>query len=284
MTFKIMLKSFFVNLFLAVLKIIASLLTNSKTLLADAVHGLSDLSTDIVALTGSKIASKKPDQTHPYGHGKMEYVTSIFISIFIITLGIMILINSFAVRKIHYSYNVLILMIITLTLKFLLSNYLLKNGKGIKSNILLSSGTESRFDAINTTFALCILIISYFQKYFSILKYADMVGSIIISLFTIKVGLKIFIENINSVIGEKDIDPEKNELIKKLITKNKKVIEINNITLLKYGSYISLTLEIIMDENIKLKSVAKVKDKIKLAIKKEFNDIKYIIIDVKPNN
>ncbi len=283
MTFKIMLKSFFVNLFLAIIKIIVSLLTNSKTLLADAVHGLSDFSTDIVALTGSKIAAKKPDKTHPYGHGKMEYVTSIFISLFVISLGVMIFLNSFSIRKINYSFYVFILIIASLVLKILISNYLLKNGKKINSNILISSGYESRFDAVNTTFALFIVIISYFQKYIYVLRYADMIGSIVISILTLKVGLKIFTENIKSVLGEKDIDPEKNEIIKNIILNYDKVLEIKNITLLKYGSYMSMNLEIIMDKNIKLKNIYRIKEKIIKKIKKEFNDIKYIFIDVKPN-
>jgi len=91
---KIMLKSFLVNLSLTILKLLGSLFSHSKTLLADAVHCLSDMLTDIIGLIGSKLASKKPDKKHPYGHGKIEYLTSIIISLLIISLGIGILINS----------------------------------------------------------------------------------------------------------------------------------------------------------------------------------------------
>lgn len=282
MVIKTMLRSFIVNFTLSILKIIVSILTNSKTLLADAVHGVSDLSTDIVALVGAKIASKKPDKFHPFGHGKMEYVTSIFISIFIIILGVIIFKNSFTLSEIKYSMYLFLIMPITITLKFLLSNYLIINGKKLNSNILLTSGTESRFDMINTTFAFIVILVSYFQKYLEILKYADMIGSIIISIFTIRIGIKMFLENTKSVLGEIDNNQEKHETIKNLILQHKKIEKVKKIILLKYGPYTSLTVDIEMNKNLTLKSVYKKEIKIKREIKKIYNDIKYITINIKP--
>lgn len=282
MVIKTMLRSLIVNFILSILKIIISILTNSKTLLADAVHGVSDLSTDIVALTGAKIASKKPDKSHPFGHGKMEYVTSIFISLFIIFLGITIFKNSFTPSEMKYSIYLFLIMPITIVLKFILSNYLIRNGKKLNSNILLSSGTESRFDMINTTFAFLVIITSYYQKYIGILKYADMFGSIVISIFTIRIGLNMFLKNTKSVLGEIDNNQEKQEAIKKIIMNHKQVQKVEKITLLKYGPYTSLTVDIVMNSNLILKSIYKIEVKIKKEIKKAYTDIKYIAINVKP--
>ncbi len=282
MVIKTMLRSFVVNFTLSILKIIVSILTNSKTLLADAVHGVSDLSTDIVALTGAKIASKKPDKFHPFGHGKMEYVTSIFISIFIIFLGVIIFKNSFTSSKITYSMYLFLIMPITITLKFLLSSYLIKNGKKLNSSILLTSGTESRFDMINTTFAFIVILVSYFQEYLEILKYADMIGSIVISIFTIRIGIKMFLKNTKSVLGEIDNNQEKHEAIKELIMKHKKIDKVERITLLKYGPYTSLTVDIEMNPNLTLKSIYKIEKKLKREIKIVYSDIKYVTVNIKP--
>ena len=89
----VLIKSFLVNLFLTILKFIGSVMSNSKTLLADSIHCMSDMSTDLISIIGTKISSKKPDLNHPYGHGKIEYLTSIIMSFFIISLGISILLN-----------------------------------------------------------------------------------------------------------------------------------------------------------------------------------------------
>src|SRR5690606_2563858 len=86
--YKAMIVSFFVNASLVIMKLVTGIITNYKTLIADAIHSFSDLSTDVVALVGQKIAYKKPDKKHPYGHGKIEYITSIIIGIVILVLGL----------------------------------------------------------------------------------------------------------------------------------------------------------------------------------------------------
>ncbi len=282
MIFKVMTKSFVVNLFLAVLKVIASILTNSKTLFADAIHGFSDMSTDIVGLVGSKLASKRPDEAHPYGHGKIEYVTSMFISILIITLGILIFKNSFEIRNINYSIFSFIFVIMTIVIKYFLSKYLIKKGRELNSNILITNGTESKFDTYSTIFALLMLSISYFNKEFHLLKYADIIGSIIISIFTIRIGFKLFSENFNSVIGEIDLDPVKSENIKNIILENKKIKLVKRITLLKFGSYINLTIEIKLNKNTKLIKIYEIETIIKRKIKEKYPNIKYITISATP--
>jgi cation diffusion facilitator family transporter len=274
-------KSFIINFFLAILKIITSILTNSKVLFADAIHGLSDMSTDVIGLIGSKLASKNPDESHPYGHGKIEYVTSMIISILIISLGIIIFKNSFGTKEIYYSLPTFIFIIMTIIIKYLLSAYLIKSGKRLNSNILIANGTESRFDSYSTSFAFLMLLISYFD--IPLLKYADMVGSIIISLFTIKVGLSLFLSNVRSVIGEIDLDPIKINIIKEIIFENKKVIDIKDITLLKFGSYINLIVEIVLNKNTKLKKINIIESLIKKNIKEKCESIKYITISVSHN-
>lgn len=104
MILKTLLVSFVINLFLTMLKFSYGVIFSSKTLLADAVHCFSDMLTDIISIIGSKLSSKKPDETHPFGHGKIEYVTSIILSLFIIILGFTIIINSFEKNLIIFLY------------------------------------------------------------------------------------------------------------------------------------------------------------------------------------
>ena len=78
-TNKIMKASFLTNLFLSIIKVIIGFFGKSSSLIADGIHSLSDLITDIVAIVGNSFASKPADHEHPYGHGKLEYLTCLFL-------------------------------------------------------------------------------------------------------------------------------------------------------------------------------------------------------------
>ena len=80
---RVMIKSFFINLFLSIIKLIVGIIYKSYSLIADGVHSFSDLITDIIAIIGSKLSNKPADEKHPYGHGKLEYVTSLIIGLII---------------------------------------------------------------------------------------------------------------------------------------------------------------------------------------------------------
>ena len=86
-TVKTMIISMIVNTILSILKVIIGLIGKSGALIADGLHSFSDLITDVVAIIGSKLASKPADINHPYGHGKIEYITSMVISMMIIFLN-----------------------------------------------------------------------------------------------------------------------------------------------------------------------------------------------------
>ncbi len=281
MEIKVMFVSFISNIIITILKFIMGYISKSKTLIADSIHALSDLSTDIVGIVGIKASKKNPDKEHPFGHGKLEYVFSIFISLFIMFLGIKILVSSFTGSVTITNYYVLIVLIMTMILKYIVSSYLIKKGRELNSSILVASGTESKYDVLSTSLAFIFIGITYFSKYIPIFKYADVIGSIVISALTLKIGIELFIKNISSVIGQIDSDMEKQENITNIIDSYKEIIEIRRITILKYGSYSNAIIDLIVNGNIKMKEIGKVESSIKKEIKKENDEIKYIFINYK---
>ena len=84
---KVMGVSIITNIFLSIVKIITGLIGKSSALIADGIHSFSDLSTDFIAIIGNYLSRKPADEKHPYGHGKIEYITSIIISLVILFLG-----------------------------------------------------------------------------------------------------------------------------------------------------------------------------------------------------
>lgn len=280
MILKSLIMSFFTNLFITIIKFIASFIFKSSTLLADAVHCLSDMLTDIVSIIGSKLSSKKPDNDHPFGHGKLEYVTSMILSLFIIVMGVSIVINSFELKPLYSSVIPIIILLFTIIIKFILSNYLLKNGNKYNSDILISNGIETKYDVLSNCLALIFIAITYLGKYNQIFRYADIIGSIIISILTIRIGIKLFIKNTRSVIGEVETNKKFINENKNLI-KNDKIYKIKRFTMIKNGTYYEVIVDLLLDKNLKLSRLYKIESNIKKKLKeKEY--IKYVTINMHP--
>ena len=125
-----------VNIFLSVMKAVVGYLTNSIAIMMDSLNYLSDCVSSIVTIIGTKIAGKKPDKEHPFGHGRVEYLASLVISIIIMYAGITALIESvqFILRKELPSYNnvALVLVSVSIIVKIILGLYYRKVGKKVK--------------------------------------------------------------------------------------------------------------------------------------------------------
>lgn len=281
-TTKFMLISFTANIFLTIIKIFFGMISKSKTLLADGVHCLSDMATDIVGIIGAKISNIKPDKGHPYGHGKAEYITSIFISIFIIFLAFKIFANSFTPTYEIDTYYILLISIISIIVKFYVSDALIKAGKRTKSSILITSGSESRFDVLSSFLAFIFILLSLFSKELRFLKYADTLGSIVISILTFRVGVKLFIENFKLSLGEIELDNNANNEVKNILMNYKLIKNIRRVVILKYGSYRMINIDIEMKGNITIKKAYDVDQSIKKELRTVHPEYKYININIKP--
>lgn len=280
---KVLIKSLLVNLFLSILKLIGSFIGGSITLLADAIHCMSDMFTDVISIIGSKLSNKKPDKEHPYGHGRIEYLTSIVMSIFIIILSISTLITSIKGEKFNTNIYAVIILIVSIISKFILSDYLIKKSKELNSNIILLNGMETRYDTYSSMLALFFVLLSLISNK-GILRYADIIGGFIISLLTIKVGIKLLLSNISSIIGEVDYDKDKINLINSVILEQKEIKSIRRTTLLKMGTYYKVILDLNINGDIVLNDMYEIEKKIKINLKKLDLNIRYVTVNFKPVN
>jgi len=281
-TTKVMVISMITNIFLALLKVVFGFLGKSSALIADGIHSFSDLITDGCAIIGAKLSNKPADDKHPYGHGKLEYVTSIIISIIILVLGCTIISNSFNIEIVIPSIIVLIISVITIIVKLILSAFVIKVGKKYKNNILISSGYESSTDVMSSIVVLVSSGLMLLSNKISFLKYSNIVATIIVGILIIRIGYTILKDNISIMLGEQETDERYINKVKKIILKNKKVIEIDSLVLMKYGPYYKLISEISMDQNTKLKDVHNTLDVIENKIKTKDEKIKYVTIHVNP--
>lgn len=278
---KTMVVSMIVNVFLSLIKIISGILGSCNSLIADGIHSISDLSTDIIAIIGNKLSLKPADNKHPYGHGKIEYLTSLIISIVILFLGFSIIYNTINRQTVIPKVWVLIVSFITIISKYFLSSFIIKQGKRINSTILIASGYESRSDAVGSIGVFLSVIVMHLSSYINIFKYADKVATIIIAILIIKTGFNILKENIGLLLGEQLIDEDYLQKIKNIIYEEED-LKIKNIHILRNGPYNHLVATITMNNFMSLEDAHDKIDLIELKVKEYDEKIKYVTIHVEP--
>lgn len=279
---KVMSVSIITNTFLSLIKIIIGFICKSSALLADGVHSFSDLLTDFFAIIGNIMAKKPADEKHPYGHGKIEYLTSIGISMVIIILGLTIINNSMYSKVVMSSLIVSIVSLITITLKYLLSEYIIRKGKKLENNILIASGKESRADVISSLVVFISAILSVFSKYIEVFKYSDKIAGIIVGILIIRTGFLILKENISIILGEQEIKGETLNKIRKIILNNKDIKTIDELIILKFGHCYKVSMEVSMNPDLTLLECHTIVDKLEKKLKKEVEKIEYITVHVNP--
>lgn len=277
---KTLLKSIFVNTLLVITKIIISIVGSSKALLANAIHSLSDLITDIIAIVGHLISKKPATKKYPLGFGKIEYLTNIIVGTVILFLGIESITNAFSTKLSIPSNIILIVSIISAIVKYILANYILNQGQKHKNGILIVSGIESKADALTCALVVISVILSKLTPYNSIYSYSDNVCTLIIGLYIVYVAFKILKENVLNIIGI----AEENEVlineVKQIVLNHKEVKEIKDLSIIKYGSYYVATMELNLSKNIKLKKINNLKASIKKQVISSNNNISYLTISV----
>lgn len=276
---KVLIHSFITNTILALVKIVSGIIGASGALIADGVHSLSDTLTDVFAILGHKLSMKPADNEHPFGHGKMEYITCIVIGLVVMTMGFTIIYNGIFNKPIIPNILTAVIGMIVIVAKLILSRYILNRGKKYDSNILIASGKESFTDVISS---IVVLISILFSQLGGILIYADTVAMIIIGILVLKIAYNILSENFSSLLGKQVIDCNYIKSLEEIIYKEPEVKGIDTLIILKYGPIYQLNLEVSMDENIVLKDAHDVLDKIEDNLKKHDSKIVHIIIHVSP--
>lgn len=221
------------NIVLVVFKMIVGLIANSIAIVLDAVNNLTDVLSSVITIIGTKLANKKPDKNHPYGHGRIEYFTSIIIGFIILYAGILAIKES--VEKIinpgetDYSYITLIIVAVAILVKIFLGNYVKKVGQKVESRSLVASGQDALMDAIVSTTTLIAGILN-------IIWHITIEGylGVLIGIFILKASYEILKESINLILGVR-ADGELSKKLKERINQFPEVQGTYDLNLHNYG-------------------------------------------------
>lgn len=221
------------NVFLASFKAVSGLLAGSISIILDAVNNLTDALSSTITIAGIKLARKKPDRNHPYGHGRIEYFSAIIIAIIIVTAGVTSLIES--VRKFfdpvvpEYSVLTVIIIIIAIITKLILGRFVSSQGHKLNSEALTASGADATMDAIlsaSTLLGAAITLIWHIS--------VDAYIGAAISAFIIKAGIEMLMSPISQVIGTRP-DSEITTGIKRTVRSIPGVLGAYDLILHDYG-------------------------------------------------
>ncbi len=221
------------NVFLAGFKAAVGVLTHSIAIVLDAVNNISDAGSSIITIVGTKLAAKEPDKKHPFGYGRIEYLSAMIISVIVLYAGITSLIES--VKHIiepetpEYTTASLIIVGVAVLVKIILGRYVKGVGEKVNSDSLVNSGKDATLDSVIS--ASTLVAAAIFLKFG--LSLEAWLGAVI-SLVIIKSGLEMLSETISQILGERN-DRELAHSIRETVTSFPGVQGAYDLVLNNYG-------------------------------------------------
>lgn len=221
------------NVFLAAFKAVVGLTANSVAIVMDAVNNLSDAASSVITIIGTKLAGKEPDKKHPFGYGRIEYLSAMLISMLVLYAGVTAFVES--VKKIirpdtpEYTAAGLIIVAVAVAVKIVLGRYVKRVGEKVNSDSLINSGADATMDSIISASTLVAAGI-YLLFHISLEAW---LGAIIAAVI-IKSGVEMLRDTLSKILGER-ADARLARDIKETVTGYPEVSGAYDLVLHNYG-------------------------------------------------
>lgn len=258
------------NTILFLAKLFVGVVTSSIAVSADAFNNLADAGSSIVTLVCFKMAENPADRKHPFGHGRIEYISGLIISVAIIITGLGFIKSSvekiFSPDDVHLDVISLVILVLSLFLKLWMSLFNTRLGKILRSSAMKATAADCLIDVVATT----AIIISMVFTYFTSISIDAYVG-VLVAGFIIFTGITMLNESLNPLLGTAP-NPELISKINKLVLSYENVVGVHELMVHNYGptkSIISLHVE--MPSNVDIIKLHEIIDSIENRLKKEFN-------------
>lgn len=263
------------NIFLLIIKASVGFISKSQAMIADSFNSAGDIFASLMTFIGNKIASVPNDEDHNLGHGKAEYIFSMFISIAMILVAAKLLFDSIVAlissEKLYFSWFLIFVCIITIITKFSLFLYTYHANKKYPSILLESNMKDHRNDCVVTTFTLISILLTLFDIY-----WFDSIVGIGISLWICYTGVTIFIESYN-VLMDISIDSKTKDSIIKISQSYKKIQNVKDIVSTPVGDKYLIFITIELDGNMSTFESHSLADNLEKSVTKLDNIYKTIV-------
>ncbi|MBQ3532151.1 MAG: cation transporter [Oscillospiraceae bacterium] len=239
------------NVLLFAGKFFAGTLSGSIAITADAFNNLSDAGSSVVTLLGFRLAGKKPDPEHPFGHGRIEYISGLVVAALILLMGVELAKSSFQKilhpEEVEFSIAAVVILIASIAVKLYMSVYNRRIGKKINSAAMVATGIDSLSDTISTAAVLVAMLVGKFSG----LMIDGWVG-MVVALFILYSACRAAMETLNPLLGQAP-EEEFVQSIEELVMAHEEVCGIHDLMVHDYGPgrvMISLHAEVPASGNI----------------------------------
>lgn len=221
------------NIGLFALKFFAGILCGSVAVTADAFNNLSDAASSAVTLIGFKLSEKKPDFSHPFGHGRIEYVAGLIVSFLILLMGFQLGDDSiqklFVPNQVQFSYLTAIILLVSIFVKLYMSFYNRSIGKKIQSAAMGATAADSISDTVSTTVVLVTMLFSRHTDF-----PIDAVCGLLVSVFILITGIRSTRDTVSPLLGQRP-EPETVEEIRRIVLSFPEAIGLHDLVIHDYG-------------------------------------------------
>lgn len=266
------------NFMLAGIKVLFGIMLNSISLLADAIHTASDVITSVVVIVGFKLSANPADEKHPYGHGRIEFLATLVISVMLFIIGIKFGKSSYhrllANTPVKGSFGVALVMFIGAALKEWMALFSLDLGKRVDAPALIADAWHHRTDAIASVLVALAIIFSMYGYY-----KLDAIFGIVVSILIAYTGIELAVSSTSKLIGEM---PEMDEIkeIEKLALSVHGVSDVHNIQVHDYGVRKEISLHIKVDHSLSVIKAHDISEKVELVIEDNINS--KVVVHIEP--
>ena len=269
------------NIFLLIIKGTIGFLTNSQSMIADSVNSASDILASLMTFIGNKISSEPKDKDHNFGHGKAEYLFSLFISITMIVVSIKLFLDSILslINNSHFTFSwaLIVICILTIIIKFALFIYTKKLYKKYDIILLKSNYKDLRNDCIVTTSTLISIIFGLYGIY-----WVDGLVGTGISVWILLTGISIFTESYN-VLMDISLDEKTKETIMNLVKEHEAIKNCYNLYSTPIGNKYFVVFTIAVDGEMSTYNSHKLANHLEKDVE-ALDKIDKVVIHVHPEN
>ena len=271
------------NVLLSVFKLFAGIFAHSNAMISDAIHSASDVFSTIIVIIGVKLASKKSDKEHPYGHERLECVAAIVLSIVLLYTGIKI--GSQAVKDIiggnYQSLQkpgvlALVAAVVSIVTKEIMYWYTRHYAKKIDSSALMADAWHHRSDALSSVGAL--VGIGGAMMGFPVM---DSIASIVIFVFIAKAAYDIFKDAMDKMVDH-SCDDETEKEMRDFVLAQKEVLSVDLLHTRIFGNKIYVDVEIGVNGSYTLRQAHEIAEEVHEGIEKNFPKVKHVMVHVNP--
>jgi cation diffusion facilitator family transporter len=269
------------NIALSVIKVAIGLLAASLALVADGIHSLSDVATDVAVLLGLRIGSKEPDQSHPYGHGRAETFSAGLVALILIVVGgAMVYYATLAIARDEMTVprlGVLVAAVISIAAKEWLYKATQKVAIQTHSPALYANAWHHRSDALSS-----VAVVAGFISLEFGFGHGDQVAAIAVGLMIVWVGVRVVGDALRE-LAEAAVDPDTIEHIKEVINSDSSIRQWHKLRTRTVGREVFLDLHILVDPDLKITAAHEIAERLEKTLDEQITRPINITVHIEPD-